>query len=99
MAGGAGNDEIKNPKIRQRRLQSDPSPLGKTLLALSGLFVGEDKEVGPWTVVRDMDDHVGIMKVTVVDDSNLKIEYYRTMTGEMYDSVTLYREHSKPYGV
>jgi len=52
---------------------------------------------GSWTVITDKDDHVGIGKVTIVDDSTLSFEYIRTMTGEVFDSVTLTRDHSK-YG-
>jgi hypothetical protein len=49
-----------------------------------------------WTVVTDKDDHVGVGKVTVLDDSRLVFEYVRTITdgGEVFDSFTLQRDHS-----
>jgi len=48
-------------------------------------------------VTTDIDDHVGIGKITIVDDSNMQFEYVRTATGEVYDSFALYRDHSR-YG-
>ena len=47
--------------------------------------------------MTDKDDHVGIGRVTIVDDSQLEFEYIRTKTGEVYDKMTLTRDHSK-YG-
>jgi hypothetical protein len=41
-----------------------------------------------------MNNHVGATKVTIIDDSTLRIDYIRTMTGEIYDTVTLNRDHS-----
>jgi len=101
MIGGAGNDEIKHPKLlRDRRLQTDPSPKDNALRhSLTGEVLKEDKDMGEWTVVRDTDDHIGVSKVTVIDDSKLKIEYFRTITGELFDSVLLTRDHSKPFGL
>ena len=88
LIGGAGNDEMHH--IQLDRTQ-DPSPheeKGKTKWS-------ESDEPGPWTVVTDVDDHVGIGKVTIIDDSTLKFEYIRTMTGEVFDGMTITRDHSK----
>jgi hypothetical protein len=88
LIGGAGNDEMKNIQIDRT---NDPAPQegpGK-----SKWFESDDN--GPWTAVTDGDNHVGIGKVTIVDDSTLKFEYIRTTTGEVFDSMTLTRDHSK----
>lgn len=45
-------------------------------------------------MITDIDDHVGIGKVTIIDDSNLRFEYIRTMTGEVFDSIVLTRDHT-----
>jgi len=84
LIGGAGNDEMHHIKLDRSQ---DPSPQGPK----------DNDEMGPWTVVMDMDDHVGIGKVTVVNDSTMTFEYIRTMTGEVFDSMTLTRDHSR-YG-
>lgn len=81
LIGGAGNDEMHQI---QHNLFKDPSPQQTS-----------SDDDGPWTVVTDVDDHVGIGKVTIVDDNTLKFEYIRTISGEIYDGYTLYRDHSK----
>lgn len=88
LIGGAGNDEMHDMK---RRAASDPSPKEGPGLTK---WWGSTAE-GPWTVKTDLDDHVGIGKVTIVDDNNLKFEYVRTVSLEKYDSFSLYRDHSE----
>jgi len=83
LVGGAGNDEMHHAQLDRSQ---DPSPKDK---------LGDDEGSGPWTVVKDVDDHVGIGKVTIVDDSTLTFEYVRTSTGEVWDSMTLTRDHSR----
>jgi acid phosphatase type 7 len=61
------------------------TPGSSTLRGLLG-------SVGPWTVVQD--DYYGIGKVTIIDDSNLKFEYIRTGTGEVFDSINLSRNRN-----
>ena len=68
----------------------DPSP--KEGKGKSKWFASEVD--GPWTVVTDQDNHVGIGKIQIVDDNNLSFEYIRTKTGEVFDSFKLYRDHS-----
>jgi hypothetical protein len=99
MIGGAGNDEMKKAK---RKL--DDVAVG----GVAGLLVDlvtpkngalgskwkESDADGPWTVFTDKDDHVGIGKVTIIDDSRLQFEYIRTSSGEVFDQFTLTRDHS-----
>ena len=87
MVGGAGCDEMKN--VQAHDPQDDPTP-----------HEGEGKwrespVDGAWTVVTDKDDHVGISKVTIIDDSTLKFDYIRAISGEIFDSFTLTRDHSQ----
>lgn len=87
LIGGAGNDEMHHAKLLDR--SRDPSPEDKNghMTALTS--------TGPWTAFSDLDDHVGIGKVTIVDDSVLKFEYIRTTTGRVFDQVTLTRDRSQ----
>lgn len=87
LIGGAGNDEMDDI---QRLAASDPSPRegpGKTK------WFGSTAD-GAWTVKSDTGNHVGIGKVEIVDDSHLKFEYIRTKGIEVYDSFSLYRDHT-----
>jgi hypothetical protein len=89
LVGGAGNDEMHGIKVELDR-SNDPAP--KEGKGLSKWF--ESDENGPWTVTTDMDNHVGIGRINIIDDSTLTFEYIRTIGGEVYDSVTLKRDHS-----
>jgi hypothetical protein len=87
LIGNAGNDEMHEI---QRINGGDPSPRegpGRSKWYPSAT-------PGTWTAKTDGDSHVGLGKVTIVDDSHLKFEYIRTMSGEVYDSFELYRDHS-----
>lgn len=90
LIGGAGNDEMRNA---QQTIFKDPAPQEKAGLTTWAPTSGN----GAWTVVTDQDDHVGIGKITVVDESTVQFEYVRTFTGEVFDSFTLTRDHSR-YG-
>jgi len=81
LVGGAGNDEMTGIQLDRSK---DPSPQTRV----------ESGGNGAWTAVTDVDHHVGIGKVTIVDDSTLKFDYIRTMTGEVFDSITLTRKHT-----
>lgn len=85
LIGGAGNDEMHGIQLDRA---ADPSPHDPFARK-----AGDGN--GPWTVVVDQENHVGIGKVTIVDDSTLKFEYIRTTTGEVFDQMTLTRDHSK----
>ena len=85
LVGGAGNDEM-NPI----QMAKDPSP--KEGPGLSKWFASEVD--GPWTVITDQGNHVGIGRIQIIDDSYLSFDYIRTTTGEVYDSFKLFRDHS-----
>jgi hypothetical protein len=84
MIGGAGNDEMRG-NIQLDR-SSDPT---------SNLRGKEESDgYGPWTALTDKDNHVGIGLVHIVDGSTMRFDYVRTMTGDVFDSITLTRDHS-----
>ena len=77
MIGGAGNDEMnqdKNAKV------FDISPNYKILK--------ESKIDGPWTAVTDK-TNFGAGLVTILSPTEMKFEYYRTDTKEIYDSLII----------
>lgn len=79
MIGGAGNDEMDDSKV------VDPSPVERLI---------ESDAPGPWTAVTD-EGSFGIGKISIIDDSHLTFQYYRTTASEIFDSFTLTRDHSK----
>jgi hypothetical protein len=84
MIGGAGNDEMRNADV------TDPSPK-------EGLRPGswsKSDGTGPWTAVTDT-NHLGVGRVDIIDDNTLEFHYFRTTTGENFDSFTLRRDHSE----
>jgi hypothetical protein len=89
LIGGAGNDEMKQIQLVKDLL--DPTP--KEGKGLSKWFASTAN--GAWTAVTDKDEHVGIGKVTILDDNHLTFEYIRTKTGEVFDTFSLYRDHSQ----
>lgn len=89
LVGGAGCDEMHH--VQQYIL--DPSTGLTTPNEGAGLWKGSE-DTGPWTVVTDLDEHVGVSTVDIVDDSTLVFKYIRTTTGEVFDSFTLTRDHS-----
>jgi len=91
MIGGAGCDEMHNISSEPIDRTADPSPnKGEGYTT----WMSSDKD-GAWTALTDKDDHVGIGRVTIVDDSTLVFDYVRTMTSTVFDSITLTRDHSK----
>lgn len=106
-AGGSGNDEMTDIQ-RKLKMEADKAariaagdvseigiekPIDNAPLDNS-MTESKLKDAGAWTAVNDMNNHVGATKVTIIDDSTLRIDYIRTMTGEIYDTVTLNRDHS-----
>jgi hypothetical protein len=99
MIGGAGNDEMKDIKRRKQlaeqtealRASTDPAPHD----GAGGSTWVQGSDDGPWTAFTDKDNYVGIGKITIIDDSSLKLEYIRTVSGEVTDSITLTRDHSQ----
>jgi acid phosphatase type 7 len=47
---------------------------------------------GPWTAMQD--GYYGIGQVTIIDDHQLRFDYIRTGSGEVFDTVVLTRNHS-----
>jgi hypothetical protein len=68
----------------------DIAPLDTSMTDMSPTL----KDAGAWLAVDDMDNHVGATKVTIIDDTTMRIDYIRTMTNEIFDTVTLKRDHS-----
>lgn len=104
-AGGSGNDEMKDPQRKLSQLDqqkaadiaeekalgtekpADPAPADTSMVhSLS-------KDAGAWTAVSDT-GWVGLTKVTIIDDSTLRMDYIHTNTGEVFDTMTLKRDHS-----
>lgn len=75
MIGGAGNDEMNQDKYAK-------------LFNLAPSFKKESDINGPWTVITDK-TNFGAGKVTIISPTEMKFEYYRTDTNELYDSVTI----------
>jgi acid phosphatase type 7 len=95
LIGGAGNDEMKD--IQAKRAQAAANAAKDTApheaKGVTKWYTSDAN--GAWTAKTDDDNHVGIGRVTIVDDSTMKFDYIRTMTGEVFDSITLTRDHSK----
>lgn len=49
-------------------------------------------EKSSWVAQWDKDNHVGLLRVHVQGSNTLRIDYVRTTTGEVFDSVTLTRD-------
>jgi hypothetical protein len=92
LIGGAGNDEMHNAQVTVKSSEEKGQEEGD-----SSWRAAKAGANGPWTVVVDADDHVGISKVTIVDDSTLRFDYIRTSNGEVFDTFTLTRDHNKAY--
>ena len=87
QVGGPGNDEMQNV--------SSTIKVDKTLDTISPKDKYKANSMsGTWTAMYDDENRVGVSKVTIIDDNNLKFEYIRTSTGEVYDTINLYRDHS-----
>jgi hypothetical protein len=50
---------------------------------------------GNFTAFDDLGDHVGIGKITILNDTTLVFDYIRTISLEVYDTITLTRDHSR----
>jgi hypothetical protein len=98
MIGGAGNDEMKNvekdsvwQKAYEMGRKYDKSPKED---GSNGRWAkGEEGAAGPWTAKVDT-EFFGIGRVSIVDDNKLTFDYIHTTTGEVFDSITLVRDHS-----
>ena len=87
QVGGPGNDEMQNV--------SSTIKVDKTFDTISPKDKYKANSMsGTWTAMYDDENRVGVSKVTIIDDNNLKFEYIRTSTGEVYDTINLYRDHS-----
>lgn len=101
MIGGSGNDEMRNAEKDENNSKQflDARALGKQYDVTpkedgsDGRWVkGVEGEAGSWTAFTDK-DHFGIGKVTIIDNNHLEFEYIRTTTGEVFDTVSLTRDH------
>jgi hypothetical protein len=111
-AGGSGNDEMSPiaRKLAQQAdttareaagADGEPGverpvnnePADHSMQLAPGQVQGEP---GPWNVKSDKQNHVGATKVTIINDSEMRIDYLRTKggVGELWDTVTLTRDHS-----
>jgi len=102
-AGGSGNDEMKDPQRKLLAFQKaadiaeekeqgaekpkDPAP------ADTSMVKSKAADAGAWTAVSD-NNFVGLTKVTIIDDNTLRMDYIHTSTGEVFDTMTLQRDHS-----
>lgn len=100
MIGGAGNDEMHDAEISAAAKTGAQFVQPKQVVAgQATLSEGDGKwrasvQSGDWTAATD-NSYFGVGKVTVVDDSTLVFQYFRTSEGEEHDSVTLVRDHSE----
>ena len=95
MTGGAGNDEMegaqaKKPKEFLTAAEKEREELGKEG---QGKWRSSDVN-GVWTAITDK-EFLGISTVFIKNSNEMRFDYYRTTSGELYDSVTLFRDHSK----
>lgn len=77
MIGGAGNDEMKQDKYAKL---FNISPNFKKLK--------ESNIDGPWTAITDK-TNFSAGKVTIISPNEMKFEYYRTDTNELFDSLII----------
>ena len=99
MIGASGNDEMylaehgqskEAENVKKFLKKYDPSPKED---GTDGKWNKVQGKTGPWTAEIDT-DHFGIGKVTIADANELHFEYIRTTTGEVFDTVTLVRDHT-----
>lgn len=86
---------------------SDPSPRHDDIMTKSQInyeqigdvFVnnqnGGYSQGGYFTAFDDLRNHVGIGKVTILNDTTLVFDYVRTISLEVYDSFVLTRDHTR----
>lgn len=99
MIGGAGNDEMAAAEAGKAEEELSPADRERKEAANEGTSrwrKGTDD--GAWTAVTDK-NYLGIATVSIKNADELVFNYYRTTSGELFDTVTLSRDHSVPYGV
>jgi hypothetical protein len=99
MIGGAGNDEMQNAEagIPEEKLTAAEKERKEASNEGSSRWRKGTAE-GAWTVVTDA-QHLGIATVSIKNANELTFNYYQTTTGVLFDTVTLTRDHSSPYGL
>gem|GEM_PF-6892140 len=90
--GAADNDSFHAADIAEEKEQGaekpkDPAP------ADTSMVKSKAADAGAWTAVSD-NNFVGLTKVTIIDDNTLRMDYIHTSTGEVFDTMTLQRDHS-----
>ena len=99
MIGGAGNDEMHNAEAGKPAEVLTAAEKERKAAANEGSSRWRKGESdGAWTVVTDH-DHLGIGTVSIKNANELTFSYVRTTSGEIFDTVTLTRDHSSPYGL
>ena len=104
MIGGSGNDEMRNAEkdakasskqfldARALGKQYDVTPKEDGSSGRSRWVKGVEGESGGWTAFTDK-EHFGIGKVTIIDNDHLEFEYIRTTDGNVFDTMSLTRDH------
>lgn len=99
MIGGAGNDEMADAEAgKPEEALTASEKERKEAANEGGSSWRKGSGDGSWTVVTDK-EHLGIATVSIKNAKELTFNYYRTTSGELFDTVTLTRDHSAPYGL
>jgi hypothetical protein len=95
MTGGAGNDEMKGAQAKKPKEILTAAEKEREESGKEGQSKWRSSDVdGIWTAVTDK-EYLGIATVVIKNSDEMRFDYYRTTSGELYDSVTLFRDHSK----
>ncbi len=99
MIGGAGNDEMHDAEMKKPQEILTSSEKARRDTANEGLGKWrKSEENGQWTVVTD-NQYLGVGSVTIKNANELEFTYYRTTSGEVFDTFSLARNHDTPYGI
>lgn len=99
MTGGAGNDEMADAESGKPKEVLTAAEKERQAAANEGSSRWRKGEkAGVWTAVTDT-NHLGIATVSIKNANEMTFNYYRTTSGELFDTITLTRDHSAPYGI
>ncbi len=100
MIGGAGNDEMHGAQVSAAKKTGaefvEPKPVVPGYSTVTSEGSGKwraSTQNGEWTAVTDA-DYFGVGKVTIIDETTLEFQYYRTSEAVLHDSFILQRDHS-----
>jgi hypothetical protein len=95
MVGGAGNDEMDAAQSKKPVEVLTAAEKERKEASNEGQGLWRASEVsGSWTAVVDK-EYLGISTVQILSANELRFNYYRTSSGELFDTITLTRDHSK----